>query len=150
MQEPVLVQADTTLWWVVLALVVIVALALTFMWMKGRRLPGDHVFRASRFSRGNFLFPTQVKVTPGSVLHYTPELFGGREQSIHMHHISSVLIDRNLFFSNVMIETSGGTSAVRCHGHKKRDAVAMKQLVERFQSEYYRRQPETPVGTARS
>ena len=150
MQEPVLVQADTTLWWVVLALVVIVALALTFMWMKGRRLPGEHVFRASRFSRGNFLFPTQVKVTPGSVLHYTPELFGGREQSIHMHHISSVLIDRNLFFSNVMIETSGGTSAVRCHGHRKRDAVAMKQLIERFQSEYHRRQPETPAGTARS
>jgi hypothetical protein len=83
-------------------------------------------------------------VTPGSVLHYTPEIFGGREQSIHMHHISSVLVDRNLFFSDVMIETSGGASPVRCHGHRKRDAVAMKQLIERFQSEYYRRHPEPP------
>jgi hypothetical protein len=148
MQEPVLVQTDTTLWWVAFVLVVIAALALAFLWRKGRRLPGEHVFRASRVSRGNFLFPTQVKVTPGSVLHYTPETFGGREQSIHMHHISSVLIDRNLFFSDVMIETSGGTSAVRCHGHRKRDAVAMKELIERYQSEYYRRQPETPAGTA--
>ena len=107
--------------------------------MKGRRQPGEHVFRASRFSRGNFLFPTQVIVTPGSVLHYTPEIVGGREQSIHVHHIASVLIDRNLFFSDVLIETSGGASPVRCHGHRKRDAVAMKQLIERFQSDYYRR-----------
>ena len=101
-------------------------------------MAGDHVFRASRFSRGNFLFPTQVAVNPGSVVHFTPQLFGGREQSIHMAHVSSVLIDRNLFFSNVMIETSGGHSAVRCHGHKKRDAVEMKRLIEQYQSAYYR------------
>jgi hypothetical protein len=112
--------------------------------MKGRRQPGNHVFRASRFSRGNFVFPTQVIVTPQSVLHYTPELFGGREHSIHIHHISSVLIDRNLFFSDVLIESSGGTSTVRCHGHKKRDAMEMKKLIEQYQSEYYRREPAEP------
>ena len=150
MQEPVLVQGDTTLWWVAFAAVVILVLAMAFFWFKGRRHPGDHVFRASRFSRGNFLYPTQVIVTPMSVLHYTPELVGGREHSIHMHHISSVLIDRNLFFSDVLIETSGGTSPVRCHGHRKRDAVAMKGLIERFQSEYYRRQPEPPARADRA
>ena len=147
MQEPVLVQSDTTLWWIVFALAVLVALAVAFMWRKGRRLPGEHVFRASRLSRGNFLFPTQVMVTRGSLLHYTPELVGGREQSIHIHHISSVLIDRNLFFSDVLIETSGGHNPVRCHGHKKRDAIAMKGLIERFQSEYYRGQGEPPART---
>lgn len=147
MQETGLAQGDPTLWWVAFAAAAAAVLVVVFFWFKGRRLPGEHVFRASRLSRGNLLFPTQVAVTPGSVLHYTPELVGGREQSIHMHHISSILIDRNLFFSDVMIETSGGTSAVRCHGHRKRDAVAMKQLIERFQSEYYRRGPETPAGT---
>ena len=145
-QEPVLVEGDTTLWWIAFAAVSLIALFLLFVWFKGRRYPGEHVFRASRLSRGNFLFPTQVIVAPGSVLHYTPELFGGREQSIHMHHISSVLIDRNLFFSNVMIETSGGASPVRCHGHRKRDAMAMKELIERFQSDYYRRSPDRPAG----
>jgi hypothetical protein len=148
MQDPAVAQGDPTLWWIAMAVVVIVVLIAAFFWFKGRRLPGEHVFRASRFSRGNFLFPTQVAVTPGSVLHYTPEIVGGREQSIHMHHISSVLIDRNLFFSDVMIETSGGASPVRCHGHRKRDAVAMKQLIERFQSEYYRRHPEPPARSA--
>lgn len=150
MQDYGLVQGDTTLWWIAFAAVVMAALFVAFFWYKGRRLPGEHVFRASRLSHGNRLFPTQVLVSPGSVLHYTPELVGGREQSIHMHHISSVLIDRNLFFSDVMIETSGGANPVRCHGHKKRDAIEMKQLIERFQSDYYRRQPEPPDRTERA
>jgi hypothetical protein len=150
MQELGLAQGDTTLWWVIFALVVIVALVAAFFWMKGRRRAGEHVFRASRFSRGNLLFPTQVSVTPSSVLHDTPELVGGREHSIHIHHISSVLIDRNLFFSDILIETSGGTSPVRCHGHKKGDAIAMKNLIEKFQSEYYQRRPEPPTATGRA
>ena len=59
---------------------------------------------------------------------------------MHIAHVASVLIDRNLFFSDVLIESSGGTSPVRCHGHRKADAVEMKRLIEQFQSEYYRGQ----------
>jgi hypothetical protein len=132
----------------VAAAAIVVALVAAFFWYKGLRIPGEHVFRASRFSRGNFLFPTQVAVTPGSVIHYTPELFGGREQSIHLAHVASVLIDRNLFFSDVMIESSGGASPVRCHGHRKADAVEMKRLIEQFQSAHYRRGPESAGGRA--
>src|SRR6188768_24740 len=115
------------------------ALAVLAAWvfMRGRPIAGDHVFRASRWSRGNHLFPTQVAITPSSVTHYTPEWIGRREHSIHMAHVSSVEIDTNLFFSNVMIETSGGSEPVRCHGHRKRDAIAMKQLIEKYQSDYY-------------
>jgi hypothetical protein len=125
-------------WLVAVALLTVAAALVAFFWAKGRRLPGNHVFRASRFSRGNLLFPTQVSVTPTSVVHYTPEMVGAREHSMHISHVASVLIDRNLFFSNVVIESSGGTSAVRCYGHRKRDAIAMKQLIEQYQSEYYR------------
>jgi hypothetical protein len=127
---------DATLW---LALAAVIALlVVAFFWHKGRRLPGKHVFRASRFSRGNFLFPTQVSVTPTSAIHYKPELFGGREQSMHLAHVASVLIDRNLFFADVMIESSGGASPVRCHGHRKADALEIKRLIEQYQSDYYR------------
>src|SRR6186713_3219644 len=108
-----------------------------WIWARGRAIAGDHVFRASRWSRGNHLFPTQVAITPSSVTHYTPEWIGRREHSIHMAHVSSVEIDTNLFFSNVVIETSGGSEPVRCHGHRKRDAIEMKQLIEKSQSEYY-------------
>jgi hypothetical protein len=89
-----------------------------------------------------------VAVTPTSVVHYTPELVGGREHSMHISHIASVLIDRNLFFSDVLIESSGGTSPVRCHGHSKADAVEMKRLIEQFQTEYYRSRDAAPGRTA--
>lgn len=134
---------DAVLWVAVAAAALAIA-AIAVFWLKGRRLPGPHVFRASRLSRGNFLFPTQVSVTPTSVVHYTPELVGGREHSMHIAHVASVMIDRNLFFSNVMIESSGGTSPVRCYGHRKSDAVEMKRIIERFQSEYYRGASRAP------
>lgn len=116
----------------------------SLIWSKGRPFaPGD-VFRASRLSRGNLIFPTQVLVTPTSVVHYTPQLIGRREQSMHIAHVASVSIDTGLLFSDVAIETSGGTGVMRCHGHGKGDAVRMKELIERHQTAYYTR----PGGAA--
>ena len=114
-----------------------VALVL-FFWWKGQPFAEGDVFRASRWSRGNRLFPTQVLITPTSVVHYTPEVVGRKEHSIHIAHVASVKIDTNLLFSNVLIETSGGETPVSCHGHRKGDAVRMKQLIEQYQTRYYR------------
>ena len=106
---------------------------LLIVWQKGRPFaPGD-VFRASRFSSGNHLFPTQVLITPATVVQYTPRWIGRHEESIHMAHIASVKINTGMFLSDVLIETSGGASPIRCHGHHKRDAVQMKALIERHQ-----------------
>ena len=125
----------------VLGAVFVVAAALV-VWIsrRNRLMPGDHVFRASRWSRGNHLFLTQVSVSPTDVVQYMPHWVGKREHTIHMAHIASVDIDTNLFFSNVIIETSGGSDPLRCHGHRKGDAVEMKRLINQFQSEYYRSQ----------
>ena len=114
--------------------------ALIFIWVlrKGRRLPGDHVFRASRLSRGNRIFPTQVVITPSSVTHYTPQFVGKLEESIHMSHVASIKIDTNIMFSDVKIETTGGHNPVLCHGHSKADAIRIKKLIEEFQTAYYR------------
>ena len=145
--------AVEVLWIAALVAAALVVGATVLFWLKGRKLPGPHVFRASRFSQGNFFFPTQVAVTPGSVVHFTPSLIGGTEHSMHIAHVASVLIDRKLFFSNVLIESSGGTSPVRCHGHRKQDAIEMKQLIEQYQSDYYRAQRTAPVpapGTGRA
>ena len=139
MTEPGTALSGDALWLAGGVVAAIVGLLVLFFWFKGRRLPGEHVFRASRFSRGNLWFPTQVAVTPMSVVHYTPELFGGREHSMHISHVASVLIDRNLFFSDVLIESSGGTSPVRCHGHRKADAIEMKRLIEQYQSDHLSR-----------
>ena len=136
------------LFWIVVVLLAAAALLVAFIWHKGRALPGPHVFRASRLSRGNLLFPTQVAVTDTSIVHFTPQWVGGREQSMHLAHVASVAINRNLFFADVMIESSGGASPVLCHGHRKADAIEMKRLIEQFQSDYYRSGGGPPAGTA--
>jgi hypothetical protein len=129
--------------WVAIAVVLAgIALAGAFFWVKGRPFASGDVFRASRWSRGNRWFPTQVLITPSTVVHFTPQLIGRQEHSIHIAHISSVSIDTNVMFSDVIIETSGGATPVRCHGHRKRDAVRMKALIEQYQTAYYRRGPE--------
>ena len=113
---------------------------------KGRPFAAGEVFRASRLSRSNHLFPTQVMVSPTSVVHYTPQWVGKEEHTIHMAHVASVRIDTHLFFSDVFIETSGGVSDIRCYGHHKRDAVRIKDLIEKYQSEYFQT-PGAPQGT---
>src|SRR4029453_609282 len=117
--------------------VVVVLLAL-YLFRKWRALPGDHVFVASRWSAGNRLLPTQVAVTPTSVIHYTPHWIGRHEHSINIAHVASVRIDTKLLFSDVFVERTGGQSAIHCRGHRKAHAVEMKGLIEQFQTDYYK------------
>lgn len=118
--------------------IALAALALLFFSWKGRPFADGDLFRASRWSRGNRLFPTQVLITPTSVVHYTPQWVGKLEHSIHIAHVASVKIDTNLLFSDVLVETTGGASSISCQGHYKAHAVRMKQLIERYQTDYYR------------
>jgi len=129
---------ETLLYWIIGGAAVIVAALAAAVLVRGRKLPGEHVFRASRWSRGNRLFPAQVLVGADEVVQYVPSWIGRREHTIHMAHIASVDISTNLFFSNVVIETSGGSDPVRCYGHYKRDAIEMKRLINEFQSAYYK------------
>jgi len=131
----------TSYTWVYVAVGVLVGLAalvLFVVWRKAQKVPGDHVFRASRWSRGNRLFPPQVAITPDSITLYQPQWIGKMEESIHLTHVSSIKIDTNLLFSDVFIETTGGRNPIVCHGHTKGDAVEMKRLIERFQTERYK------------
>jgi hypothetical protein len=133
----------TPLWWALGAAAAIVVVFGAWIALKGRPFASGDVFRASRLSDGNRLFPTQVLITPTSVVQFTPQWIGKQEETIHMAHVSSVKIDTGLLFSDVLIETSGGSHPIRCHGHRKGDAVQMKALIERYQTDYYR----PPVGS---
>jgi hypothetical protein len=126
------------LWWTGAAAVFVAVVFMVWLWRKGSPFAAGDVFRASRLSSGNRLFPTQVLITPTSVVHYTPRWIGKQEETIHMAHVSSVKINTGMLFSDVLIETSGGSHPIRCHGHRKGDAVRMKTLIERYQTDYYR------------
>ena len=130
------------------ALAVVFAALGYWIWRKGQPfVPGD-VFRASRWSRGNHLFPTQVLITPTSVVQYTPKWIGRTEETIHMAHVASVRVATGALLSNLMIETSGGSDPIVCHGHRKADADRMKDLIERYQTAYYRPPPAPGPGAA--
>ena len=137
---------DAAVWWWLAAAGV--AILVFFGWViarKGRPFaPGD-VFRASRWSSGNRLFPTQVLVTPESVVQFKPKWIGHDEEVIHMAHVASVKIATGLILSDIEIETSGGSDPIRCHGHHKADATRMKALIEQAQSAYYRSRPLRPI-----
>ena len=119
------------------ALLILVLLAAIVV-RKGKPFTTGDVFRASRWSRGNHLFPTQVAVSPTAVVHFTPQWVGRLEHTIHIAHVASVRIDTKMFFSDLFIETSGGASPISCYGHHKKDAVRIKELIDRYQSDYFR------------
>lgn len=124
-------------------------LVLVGLWIgrKGRQFAEGDVFRASRLSSGNRLFPTQVLITPNSVVQYKARWIGRQEQTIHLAHLASIDIKTGLLLSDVLIETSGGSEPIVCHGHRKGDARRMKELIERYQTDYYRGRGSNPVGT---
>jgi len=132
-------------WWLAAAAVAILALFGWFIARKGRPFAPGNVFRTSRWSSGNRFFPTQVLVTPESVVQYKPKWIGHDEEVIHMAHVASVKVSTGLLLSDVQIETSGGSDPILCHGHHKADATRMKALIEQAQSAYYRDKPLPPI-----
>lgn len=92
------------------------------------------VFRASRFSRGHRIFPTQVAVFPTRVVRYTPRWFGHLEETIGIEQVASVSLDAGLLFAHVIIETAGGSQPIRCYGHYKGDAQEIRQRISEAQA----------------
>lgn len=134
------------LWWAAGGLTVLLLLVVVWVWLKGRPFAAGDVFRASRWSSGNRLFPTQVLITPSSVVQYTPRWVGRQEETIHLAHVSSVKITTGVLLSDVLIETSGGSDPIRCSGHTRGDATRMKALIEQYQDRQFRVVSGTPSG----
>ena len=91
------------------------------------------VFKASRWTRGNFLFPTRIEVSPERVLRIKPRLFGSTEESIPITKVASVLISKGLIWSDIRIESTGGTDPITSHGHRKTDAQEIRAVIEHYQ-----------------
>jgi hypothetical protein len=94
----------------------------------------DHqVFTASRLTRGNRIFPTQISVNPVQVIKIKRSWFSSDEESINIRHVSSVRIKTGFLWSDIWIESSGGTNQIYSHGHTKSDAQAIKRMIEDHQ-----------------
>lgn len=93
----------------------------------------DETFTASRWTRGNLFFPTRIVVGPLRVSRVKRRLFGSNEESISISQVASVKISTGVIWSEIVIESTGGTDPITSHGHRKADALRIRDLVESFQ-----------------
>ncbi|HUA16630.1 MAG TPA: PH domain-containing protein [Verrucomicrobiae bacterium] len=93
------------------------------------------IFTASRWTQGNFLFPTKLIVSPQRVIRTKARLFGSNEESIPISKVASVHISTGVFWSEIVIESTGGTDPITSHGHRKKDAQRIRDLIESYQAQ---------------
>ena len=93
----------------------------------------SETFQTSRLTRGNFLFPTIIEVTDKAVVRHKRSWFNKDEISISISKVASVHIKTGIIWSDILIESSGGSDPLASHGHTKRDARRIRELVETAQ-----------------
>jgi hypothetical protein len=93
----------------------------------------SEIFRASRWTSGNHLFPTIIEVSDRAVVRRKRSWFSKDEISISITKVASVHIKTGLIWSKILIESSGGSDPLESHGHSKADARRIRELVEEAQ-----------------
>lgn len=96
--------------------------------------PEGETFTASRWTTGNFLFPTRIVVNHLRVSRVKSRFFGSNEESIAIGQVASVHISTGMIWSEIVIESSAGTDPLTSHGHRKGDAIRIRDLIESYQA----------------
>jgi hypothetical protein len=91
-------------------------------------------FTASRWTRGNLFFPVRIVVTPLHVSRVKPRLFGTTDESIAIAQVASVGITTGIIWSQIRIDSTGGSDPITSHGHRKADAIRIRELIESYQA----------------
>jgi hypothetical protein len=102
--------------------------------LPGSAASSEETFSASRWTKGNLLFPTLIVVHPLRVSRVKRRMFGSTEESISIAQVASVKITTGVFWSDIVIESTGGTDPITSHGHRKADALRIRDLVESLQA----------------
>ena len=92
-------------------------------------------FVASRWTRGNLLFPTVIQVTDTAIVRRKRSWFSKNEMTINLQRVASVHVETGIFWADILIESTGGTDPISSHGHRKADAQRIKDLVEEAQTQ---------------
>jgi len=93
----------------------------------------SETFQASRWTRGNFLFPSVIEVTDQADIRRKRSWFSKDEMSISITKVASVHIKTGIVWADILIESSGGSDPLASHGHTKADARRIRELVEAAQ-----------------
>ena len=99
-------------------------------------VPQPETFTASRWTKGNFLFPTRLVVSPQRVSRVKSRWFGNNEESIAISKIASVHISTGMVWADIRIESTSGADPITSHGHRKADAQRIRDLIESHQASF--------------
>ena len=92
------------------------------------------------------MFPTHIEVSDKAITRRKRSWFRKDEISISLSKVASVHIKTGMIWSDILIESSGGSDPLASHGHTKGDARRIKELVENAQASL----PRDAGGAAKS
>ena len=76
-----------------------------------------------------------MPTTDTAVVRQKQGWFSTNEMTIHLQRVASVHVQTGLFWADILIESTGGTDPISSHGHSKKDAHRIKELVEAAQTQ---------------
>jgi hypothetical protein len=91
------------------------------------------LYKASRFVRKHLIFPQEVVIEDYHVRtrkRCFPFFWVINEQSIPLSNVASIKLLKGLFFSDIIIENSGGDYPIRIEGFSNRIALKLRQELE--------------------
>jgi hypothetical protein len=94
----------------------------------------SELFQARRWTRNNLLFSTIIEVSNKAVRRRRRWWFTWDEMSVSLGKVASVHINAGLRWADILIELSGGSHPLASYGHKKADALRIKELIESYQA----------------
>jgi hypothetical protein len=95
----------------------------------------SEIFKASHWTSGNFLFPTIIELTDTSVIRRKRSWFRKDEMSISISKVASVHIHTGVFWADILIESTGGSDPMKSHGHRKADAIRIRDMIQAVQGD---------------
>ncbi|HEY4954385.1 MAG TPA: hypothetical protein VII02_05825 [Gemmatimonadaceae bacterium] len=90
-------------------------------------------YRASRLTSGNRIFPASITVDGNQIRYRKSRWFGSTEETINCQHVSSCRVTHGMIWSDLTLETSGGSQPIKIHGLSKRAAEAIEDAVRNAQ-----------------
>ena len=93
----------------------------------------EKAYLSSRWTSGNLFFQDALVLASDGIIFRKGNLFGSREEHISYSAIASFRINNGILFSNVLIETTGGSQPIIVNGLWKSEAKEIQDTIRAFQ-----------------
>jgi hypothetical protein len=93
----------------------------------------ERTYQSSRWTAGNLFFKDALVLASDGIIFRKGNLFGSTEEHINYSAVASFRIHNGILFSNVWIETAGGSQPIVVNGLWKAEAKEIQDTIRSFQ-----------------